>query len=61
MKTISAEAKEKLRKNGSTILDKDRQKELEGLLEKLEMGDDSSDNFLVSYMELKFIIFEDYQ
>lgn len=49
LKTISTEAKEKLKKNGSAILDKDRQKELEGLLDKLEMGDDSSDNFLVRY------------
>ncbi|KAL4455296.1 hypothetical protein ABPG74_012448 [Tetrahymena malaccensis] len=46
LKNLTSENKEKLKKNASNILDKDRQKELDVLLERLESGDDSSDNFL---------------
>lgn len=47
LKGVQPDMKEKLKKNASNILDKDRQKELETLLDRLEQGDDSSDNFLV--------------
>jgi len=47
LKGVAPDMKEKLKKNASNILDKDRQKELETLLDRLEQGDDSSDNFLV--------------
>jgi tRNA(Phe) wybutosine-synthesizing methylase Tyw3 len=45
-KLLSKEAKEKLDKYSNEILDKERKKELEKLLEELENGNESSDNFL---------------
>lgn len=44
---LPPESKEKLINYSHTILDKDKQKELEGLIDKLCEGDESSDNFLV--------------
>lgn len=47
MKVFPSESKEKLKRSASNILDKERLKELEFLLQKLEQGDETCDNFLV--------------
>ena len=47
MKNLSAENKSKLLEYARNILDKDRQKELEQLIDSLETSEDQNDVFLV--------------